>query len=198
MDSRHAHFLTALTLAAGLWLGTPVAALADPGSQPGATSQPTAAIESPAAQPSAASHTQPSAVMPSTQPASAPTTAGSLQGGTGQLVMDDGGHKALPSGSDNGPPFGPTLISLLVVLVLAGGALVVVKRILPRVTSRGGMLTGKRSLKVLETAYLGPRKSLHLVQVGDRRLLIGGGTDRLSLLADVTGSAGMGDKEPSP
>jgi len=39
---------------------------------------------------------------------------------------------------------------------------------------------------VLETVYLGPRKSLYMVRVGERTLLVSGTRERLGLLADVT------------
>jgi len=67
--------------------------------------------------------------------------------------------------------------------VLGAAAVFVVKRLLPRL----GISQGRR-ITVLETVYLGPRKSLYIVQVGDRTLLVSGTRERLGLLADVTGS----------
>ncbi|MFO8014491.1 MAG: flagellar biosynthetic protein FliO [Phycisphaerae bacterium] len=78
---------------------------------------------------------------------------------------------------------GHSLAAVLVILVLGAAAIFVVKRLLPRL----GISQG-RQVRVLETVYLGPRKSLYVVQVGDRTLLVSGTRERLGLLADVTGS----------
>ncbi|KKL51429.1 hypothetical protein LCGC14_2295610, partial [marine sediment metagenome] len=58
---------------------------------------------------------------------------------------------------------------VVVILVLGGIGLVVVKKVLPRIAPRAG-----KRIVVLETVYLGPRKSLHLLEVGSRRFLIAG------------------------
>jgi flagellar biogenesis protein FliO len=75
--------------------------------------------------------------------------------------------------------------------VLGAAAIFVVKRLLPRL----GISQG-RQVRVLETVYLGPRKSLYVVQVGDRTLLVSGTRERLGLLADVTGSVPPSDETP--
>jgi flagellar biogenesis protein FliO len=87
---------------------------------------------------------------------------------------------------------GHSLAAVLVILVLGAAAIFVVKRLLPRL----GISQG-RQVRVLETVYLGPRKSLYVVQVGDRTLLVSGTRERLGLLADVTGSVPPSD-ETSP
>ncbi len=78
---------------------------------------------------------------------------------------------------------GQSLAAVLVVLVLGGVALFVAKRFLPRL----GVGQGRR-ISILETVYVGPRKSLHLVEIGDRTLLLAGTRERLSLVTDLTGS----------
>ena len=85
--------------------------------------------------------------------------------------------------SDTTDLLGHSLAAVLVILVLGVAAVFVVKRLLPRL----GISQGRR-IAVLETVYLGPRKSLHMVQVGERTLLVSGTRERLGLLADVTGS----------
>jgi flagellar biogenesis protein FliO len=42
----------------------------------------------------------------------------------------------------------------------------------------------------METTYLGPRKTLHLVHVGGRKYLLAGSGDRVTLVADVTAALG--------
>lgn len=84
---------------------------------------------------------------------------------------------------DSGSLVTQSLAAVLVILVLGAAAIFVVKRVLPRI----GIAQGRR-INVLETVYLGSRRSLHMVQVGDRTLLVGDTRERLGLLADLTGS----------
>jgi len=50
----------------------------------------------------------------------------------------------------------------------------------------GGSVGGGRTIRIGETVRLGPRKSLHLIRVGSKTLLVGATGDQLSLLADVS------------
>lgn len=95
--------------------------------------------------------------------------------------------------------------SVLVVLMLGVACFVLVKKVLPKVRSGGG-----RNLSVLETAYLGPSKAVHLLKVGREKYLVGSGKDGVSMLACVTGAlegdfrdalkqaAGKADAEAKP
>jgi flagellar biosynthetic protein FliO len=70
------------------------------------------------------------------------------------------------------------------ILVVAGMGVVAIylsKKVLPKV-SRGSA----KEIRVVETVYLGPRKALHLVQVGHHRLLIGSTNESISPLASVS------------
>lgn len=50
-----------------------------------------------------------------------------------------------------------------------------------------GLLVGKgRFITILETIPLGPRKTVHLLEVGHKKLLIGSTPDSIRLLADLT------------
>lgn len=90
--------------------------------------------------------------------------------------------------SDPGPNFSlgsgelfvKMMLSVGLVLGLGGAALYVSRRVLPRVTHAPG-----KEIHVLETAYLGPRKALHLVEVGGRRLLIASTSDHVTMLTTV-------------
>lgn len=73
-----------------------------------------------------------------------------------------------------------TLLALALVLGLGIGVAWATKRLLPRL----GMNTGK-DIRVLETTGLGPRKALHLVQVGSQQLLIGSTPEQISMLTVV-------------
>ena len=54
------------------------------------------------------------------------------------------------------------------------------KKVLPKVTRGAG-----KEIHILETAYLGPRKSLHLVEVGNQKLLVGSTNEQITTLAHV-------------
>lgn len=83
-------------------------------------------------------------------------------------------------GSGDTPGLAKLLISVFVVLVLGIGAIYLSKKVMPKFTQS----TGKR-IKVTETVYLGPRKSLHLVKVGKQAFLIGSTNENITKIADV-------------
>jgi flagellar biogenesis protein FliO len=72
------------------------------------------------------------------------------------------------------------MLSVGLVLALGAAALVLSRKVLPGVAQRGG-----KEIHVLETVYLGPRKALHLVEVGHQRLLIASTNDSVTMLAPV-------------
>jgi flagellar biogenesis protein FliO len=80
----------------------------------------------------------------------------------------------------NGELFFRMMLSVGLIIGLGTAALYLSKRVLPKV----GHAPGKE-IHVLETAYLGPRKALHLVEIGGRRLLIASTNDCITMLASV-------------
>ena len=80
----------------------------------------------------------------------------------------------------NGELFLRMMLSVGLVIGLGAVALYLSKRALPRVVPPGG-----KEIHILETAYLGPRKALHLVEVGSQRLLIASTSDSVTMLAPV-------------
>ena len=72
-------------------------------------------------------------------------------------------------------------LSILLVVALGAAAIYVSRKVLPKITN----LPGKQ-IHILETAHLGPRKAVHLVKIGDQRLLIGSTNESITRLADVT------------
>jgi flagellar biogenesis protein FliO len=76
------------------------------------------------------------------------------------------------------------LLSILLVAALGIAAIYVSKKLLPRLTNPPG-----KQIRVLETAHLAPRKGIHLIQAGTRRLLIASTNETITMLADVTDSA---------
>lgn len=106
---------------------------------------------------------------------------------------DKVGKSPLPDGAsgDTGGVMVRMLATVMVVLVLGGIALVVSRRLLPRL-GRGLPAGQRKQLRVLESASLGPRRTVHIVQVGNRRLLVGSGEHQVSMLADVSEATGGG------
>ncbi|MHC4144037.1 MAG: flagellar biosynthetic protein FliO [Planctomycetota bacterium] len=84
--------------------------------------------------------------------------------------------------TDYGPGGLRVALAVLFVVALGAGAIYVSKKLLPRIAN----LPGKQ-IRVVETVYLGPRKAVHLIEIGDRRLLIGSTNENIRKLADITG-----------
>jgi len=87
------------------------------------------------------------------------------------------------------------LASLVVVL----GVLIVTVFIARRFLKPGARTGAGGAVSVLQTTSLGPKKALHLVQVGGRTLLVAAAAEEIRLLADVTGDVTVaGDDDASP
>jgi flagellar biogenesis protein FliO len=76
-----------------------------------------------------------------------------------------------------------SLYALLVIGVLLGG-LWYFSRLQGRSRITGG--PGKRLITVLETAFLSQHTTVHVVKVGSRYLLVGGGSQSPALLAELS------------
>ncbi len=72
------------------------------------------------------------------------------------------------------------MVSVLLVIVLGAAAIYASKRLLPKITNLPG-----RKIHVIETVHLGPRKSVHLLEIGNQRLLIGSTSESITKLADI-------------
>ncbi len=111
--------------------------------------------------------------------------------GTRSLFDDSvfayGNEPNLTAGSDNGVDVGDfffrMMLMILLVIILGAAAIYLSRKLLPRFTQ----LSGKR-VRVVETVHLGPRKTLHLLRIGNRQLLIGSTNENITRLADVTGA----------
>lgn len=75
------------------------------------------------------------------------------------------------------------MLMVLLVVILGAAAIYLSRKLLPRFTQ----LSGKR-VRVVETVHLGPRKTLHLLRIGNQQLLIGSTNENITRLADVTGA----------
>jgi flagellar biogenesis protein FliO len=81
---------------------------------------------------------------------------------------------------DGGGLFLRMMLSVGIVIGLGAAALYLSKKVLPRVANTAG-----REIRIVETTCLGPRKALHLVEVGAQRLLIASTADRITMLTPV-------------
>ena len=73
------------------------------------------------------------------------------------------------------------MVSVLFVVALGAGGIYVSKRFLPKITNLSG-----KEIRIAETVHLGPRKAVHLLEVGERRFLIGSTNENITRLADLT------------
>jgi flagellar biosynthetic protein FliO len=76
------------------------------------------------------------------------------------------------------------MFSILFLVVLGVAAIYVSKRFLPKITNLSG-----KEIRIAETVHLGPRKAVHLLEIGNRRLLIGSTNENITRLADLTSPA---------
>jgi len=72
------------------------------------------------------------------------------------------------------------MVSVLFLVALGAAAIYVSKRFLPKITNLPG-----KEIRITETVHLGPRKAVHLLEVGERRFLIGSTNENITRLADL-------------
>ena len=73
------------------------------------------------------------------------------------------------------------MLAVLIVVVLGAAAIYVSRKLLPRITNLPG-----KEIRVAETVHLGPKKAVHVLEVGGRRFLIGSTSESVTKLADIT------------
>jgi flagellar biosynthetic protein FliO len=76
------------------------------------------------------------------------------------------------------------MLAVLIVVVLGAAAIYVSRKLLPRITNLPG-----KEIRVAETVHLGPKKAVHVLEVGGRRFLIGSTSESVTKLADITGDS---------
>jgi len=72
------------------------------------------------------------------------------------------------------------VLALLFVLALLIAAIYVSKKLLPKITNLPG-----KEIRIVETVHLGPRKAVHLLEIDNRRFLIGSTNENVTKLADL-------------
>lgn len=129
--------------------------------------------------------TQPATTQPATQPATQPIDTQSVKSTSKDAPSwydaDDGG--GVLSDGRTASTLWRMMAYILVILVVGAVGIVLVRKIGPKLGAVGGK---GREISVIETIYLAPRKTLHLVQVGGRRFLLAGSRESTTMLSEVT------------
>jgi flagellar biosynthetic protein FliO len=73
------------------------------------------------------------------------------------------------------------MVSVLFLAALGVGGIYISKRFLPKISNLSG-----KEIRVVETIHLGPRKAIHLLEIGERRFLVGSTNENITKLADLT------------
>ena len=99
----------------------------------------------------------------------------------GSLFANNPNFSGRPNGSaGNQELFFKMMLSVLLVVALGVAAIYVSKKLLPKITNLPG-----KEIRIVETVHLGPRKAVHLLEIGNQRLLIGSTNENVTKLADV-------------
>jgi len=99
---------------------------------------------------------------------------------TGMLLLITGAPASQNDTLGSSLYYAGVVVKLVGVLLLIVGVGVVARRW----QTRGGNILG-RQLKVVETVRLSPKQALHVVHVGERRLLIGATDQGISILSEL-------------
>lgn len=102
--------------------------------------------------------------------------------GVSSVPADDPGSSNGLTYDLDGGTYPNLLRAVLFVVVLGVVAVYASKKLLPRITKLPG-----KEVRVVETVYLGPRKAVHVLEVGGRRFLVGSTNENITKLADITG-----------
>jgi flagellar biosynthetic protein FliO len=72
------------------------------------------------------------------------------------------------------------IVAMSIVAALGVAAIYASKKVLPKLSQTQG-----KKIKVLETIHLGPRKMVHLLEIGGQQILVGSTPDHITKLVDV-------------
>jgi flagellar biosynthetic protein FliO len=99
------------------------------------------------------------------------------------LTNSEALNKAGNYNTGGGELYFRAILAVLFIIVLCVAAVYVSKKLLPKITNLPG-----REIRLVETMHLGPHKAVHLLEVAERRFLIGCTNENISTLAEVTSS----------
>lgn len=101
---------------------------------------------------------------------------------TGSMFADDPNFSKTPGNSaGNKELFYKMMLSVLLVVALGAAAIYTSRKLLPKITNLPG-----KEIRIVETIHIGPRKTLHLLKIGNQCLLLGSTGENITKLADVT------------
>lgn len=100
---------------------------------------------------------------------------------TSSLPANDPNFWAGSGGFSTQELFSKMIFSVLLVVVLGAAAIYILKKFVPRISN----LAGKR-IRICETVHLGPRRTIHLIKIDRRTLLVGSTNENITTLADLT------------
>jgi flagellar biosynthetic protein FliO len=107
----------------------------------------------------------------------------------GGASNDPNSSSSTSTGAGTRELFFKMMLSVLLVVGLGAAAIYASRRLVSRITNPPG-----KRIKVVETAYLGPRKAVHLLRIGDRWILVGSTNENITKLAELTSDAVTQDK----
>ena len=97
------------------------------------------------------------------------------------LFGNDPSFSERPNYNPEGGIYYRMMLAVLIVVVLGAAAIYVSRKLLPRITNLPG-----KEIRVAETVHLGPKKAVHVLEVANRRFLIGSTSESVTKLADIT------------
>jgi flagellar biogenesis protein FliO len=84
-------------------------------------------------------------------------------------------------GNGSGDLMTTMMRSIFIIIILGGIAFYISKKFMPKLRPSSG-----HDINIRETIHLGPNKTMHLIEVGEKTFLVGSTSDNISMLADVT------------
>ena len=87
----------------------------------------------------------------------------------------------IPPGGGSWDFISTMLKSILFIIVLGGIAFYLSRKFMPKLRPTSG-----QDINIRETIHLGPNKTMHLIEVGKKKFLVGSTSENISMLADVT------------
>jgi flagellar biosynthetic protein FliO len=109
----------------------------------------------------------------------------------GLFEKDSGFSDGSDYPSGQGEFFLRAILAIIFIVILGVVAIYVSKKFLPQIARAPG-----KEIRIVETVHLGPRRAVHLIDIGHRRFLIGSTNENITRLADMTESCtGLSEQE---
>jgi flagellar biogenesis protein FliO len=118
-----------------------------------------------------------------------------------EILPDDSGSspakkpdplKTPPDNLNTKELFSKMMFAVLLVIALGAAAIYISKKLLPKITNLPG-----KEIRLIETVHIGPRKAVHLLEIGNQRFLISSTSESITKLADVTDALAEAEMDSS-